>query len=49
MTVYTITSDQGFTVRTARGKSAAEALIRSLITQGKSYSVETDKHAYRPR
>jgi hypothetical protein len=38
---YTVTSDQGATVRTIAGKRNAERYIRKLIAAGKSYSVET--------
>lgn len=38
---YTITSDQGQTVKILRGQGAAERYIRTLIHKGVSYSVET--------
>ncbi len=38
---YTITSNQGQTVKTVHGQHAAETYIRTLIKAGVSYSVET--------
>lgn len=41
-TVYTISSNQGRTVRRIAGQRNAETYIRTLISKGVSYSVETN-------